>query len=179
MTDEVQADTVEPTPPAVDPQGKTYGEDFVQGLYAENAKWRTKLRDLEGKFEELTKQQEQAKQKDMAEQGKYKELFDEATKQVADLEPLKGKVERYEGALVKLLEAQRQTVPEGIRALLDKLDPVDQLEWLAENARQPEPDKPAKLQPFSPAGGEPQKLSDKQILDGLYRDMGQGSGLFG
>jgi len=179
MTDEVQADTVEPTPPADDPQGKVFGEDYVKELRSEAAEWRKKVRDMEKQLQTVTSEQEQAKQKELAEQGKYKELFDEATKQVADLEPLKGKVERYEGALVKLLEAQRQTVPEGIRALLDKLDPVDQLEWLAENARQPEPDKPAKLQPFSPAGGEPQKLSDKQILDGLYRDMGQGSGLFG
>lgn len=54
-------------------------------------------------------------------------------KRLSELEPVTTKAERYEGTLKKFLDAQRQGLPQHITALLDKLDPVDQLEWIAAN----------------------------------------------
>ncbi len=50
-----------------------------------------------------------------------------------ELESVLEKAERYGGVLTKLLETQRAGLSEAITKLLDKLDPVDQLEWLAAN----------------------------------------------
>jgi len=57
----------------------------------------------------------------------------EALKKLQELEPVQEKAERYSQTLSKLLETQRAGLPEAITKLLDKLDPVDQLEWLAVN----------------------------------------------
>lgn len=51
----------------------------------------------------------------------------------ADLEAANTKAQRFEAALNGLLEKQRKAVPDHLQALLDKLDPVEQLEWLAGN----------------------------------------------
>ena len=57
----------------------------------------------------------------------------EALKKLQELELIQEKAERYGQTLSKLLEAQRAGLPEAITKLLDKLDPVDQLDWLAAN----------------------------------------------
>lgn len=64
------------------------------------------------------------------------ELETEAEKvqrQLEKVQPKAEKAERYEQALQKHLEAQREGIPEHIGALLDRMDPVDQLEWISEN----------------------------------------------
>ena len=76
---------------------------------------------------------EEAEKKRLAEQGQFKELADQAAKKASDLEPFKAKAERYEGALGKLLAEERKGLPKHVTALLDRLDPAEQLEWIAEN----------------------------------------------
>jgi hypothetical protein len=44
-----------------------------------------------------------------------------------------GKAEKYEATLEKLLEKEREGLPEHITSLLDDRDPADQLAWIAEN----------------------------------------------
>ena len=67
----------------------------------------------------------------LAEQ-REKEAAD-ALKKIQELEPVQERAERYSQALGKHLETQRAGLPEAITKLLDKLDAVDQLEWLAAN----------------------------------------------
>ncbi len=69
----------------------------------------------------------------LAEQGKYQELAEAAEKRAADLEPYKAKSDRYEAALTKLLTQERKDLPKHVLTLLDKLDPADQLDYIAEN----------------------------------------------
>lgn len=70
------------------------------------------------------------------EEGKYQELLTARDERIKQLEPLEAKAERYETALTAHLETQRKDLPKHILTLLDKLDPVDQLEYIAANRDQ-------------------------------------------
>ena len=87
--------------------------------------------------EEATRKAEEAALKD---QQKFQELADKQAKRLAELEPLpdqveahKAEIERYRDAFKAQLDAQRKDLPKPIIALLDKLDPIEQLTWIAEN----------------------------------------------
>lgn len=90
------------------------------------------------------KAKEEAEAKALEEQQKFQELAEKRGTKVTELETsvtdlttkletATAKAERFEAALNGLLEKQRKAVPEHLVALLDKLDPVEQLEWLASN----------------------------------------------
>jgi hypothetical protein len=69
----------------------------------------------------------------LKEQQKFQELADQRQKRIDELEPIRAKADRYEAALTAHLEAERKNLPVHITTLLDKLDPADQLEWIAAN----------------------------------------------
>ena len=82
--------------------------------------------------------QADAERKRLESEGKFKELADQATarlaeveQQVAELPTLKERVTRYEAALKGYAEQARKGLPKHVLALLDEKDPVDQLEYLA------------------------------------------------
>jgi len=52
---------------------------------------------------------------------------------VGELEAVGSQVERYKAALEKNLEAEKKDLPKHVLVLLEKLDPVEQLEYLAAN----------------------------------------------
>lgn len=81
-----------------------------------------------------------AAEKALAEQGEYRTLaeqrqaeIDALKAQSKDADALAKERDRYAGALKAQLTAARADVPEHVLTILDKLDPVDQLEWLAAN----------------------------------------------
>ena len=91
------------------------------------------------------KAKEAAESAGLAEQKKFQELADKRGKQVTDLETSNAtlttqleaataKADRHEKALTKMLAEQLKVVPEHLHSLLDKLDAVEQLEWIAGNA---------------------------------------------
>ena len=91
------------------------------------------------------KAREDAEAKALEDQQKFQELAHQRGTKVAELETsvatmateletAKGTAERYQKALNTILAEQRKRVPEHLSSLLDKLDPVEQLEWLASNA---------------------------------------------
>lgn len=82
--------------------------------------------------------EDEAEQKRLEEQKEFEKL---ANDRKAKLDALEAQVktlaeqnEKYVSAIKAKLEAERKGLPDHIMALLDKLDPVDQLEWLAGNA---------------------------------------------
>lgn len=90
------------------------------------------------------KAREEAESKALADQQKFQELADKRGKALTDLEASattlttqleaeQGKAQRYEKALTAMLAEQRKRVPEHLHGLLDKLDPAEQLEWIAGN----------------------------------------------
>jgi hypothetical protein len=74
-------------------------------------------------------------------QGKFQELAESQAIELANLKPLveqieaeKAETERYRKAMTTMLESQRAELPAPIIALLDRLDPLEQLEWISKNA---------------------------------------------
>lgn len=74
-----------------------------------------------------------AEAKSLIEQQKFKELADQRELRIKELEPVLEQNERLTAALKTHLDTQRADLPEHIIGLLDRLDTVDQLEWLATN----------------------------------------------
>lgn len=70
-------------------------------------------------------------------------------KELEKLSPRAEKAERYERALTGYLETEREGLPEHITALLDRMDPVDQLEWIRTNreAITPQEQRPPRRSP--------------------------------
>lgn len=56
-----------------------------------------------------------------------------AEAKAAEVETVQERATRYEAALTSHLDSQRKDLPAHVLSLLDKLDPVDQLEWIAAN----------------------------------------------
>lgn len=180
-------------PESSDSPVQSFDADYVEKLRGENAKWRTQFRDTQKQLEELqaqlsqqAKAQEQAKTAELKEQGKYKEAFDQATEtitrleaQVAEAKQLRATVEKYQATLTGLLESQRADLPESITTLLDKLDPVEQLEWLTKNkqavTKPAEPgEKPRpQLASFNPPGTGGPAEDDRQRVARLRKQTGQ------
>lgn len=97
---------------------------------ADLRKWRKEREAADKAAEKKAADAEAAR---LAEAGKFKELAEAAEKRAAEAEPYKTKAERAEAALTKLLEEERKGLPKHVTTLLDKLDPVDQLEYIAKN----------------------------------------------
>lgn len=115
------------------PETQTFTKDQVEALVKE------RLDRAERKAaEKAAKDREAAEAAGLAEQQKFKELADKHAAKVAELEPqlttVTEKAERYEKALTGYLATLRKTVPANLLTLLDKLDVVDQLEWIGANA---------------------------------------------
>lgn len=89
--------------------------------------------DQERAAADAKKAQSDAEAARLAEQGEFKKLAEQAEARAKDLEPHKVTAERYGAALTKLLEAERKDLPKHVLTLLDKLDPAEQLEYIAEN----------------------------------------------
>lgn len=173
--------------PADDDEGKTFSADYVKELREEAKQNRLTAQKLQKQIDDLTKAQDSAKQKELAEQGKYKELADDAMNKLQQLEPYKEQAERYQGVISNLLETQRQGLPESIAALLDKLDPVDQLEWIANNkatvtatpANDQQAQQPPALAQFNPRGDGQVTETDAQRISRLRKTAGQTTSPFG
>lgn len=83
---------------------------------------------------------EEAEAKALADQQKWKELAEqqagritELEKATADVETLKTRAERAEKTLAEYVAGMLDSVPEPFRPLLDRLDPVERLEWMTKN----------------------------------------------
>ncbi len=64
---------------------------------------------------------------------KHEARTNELLAKLDELEPLGGQVERYKGALEKYLATEKKDLPKHVMVLLEKLDPIEQIEYLAAN----------------------------------------------
>lgn len=129
-------------PPPTDTAPATTADDkrFTQAeLESELAK-RLDRKERQAKERE-EKARKEAEERTLAEQGEYRKLAEQRAQELADAQrELEGAKEtatqlsRYKKTVTTYLEAQRKALPAPILSLLDKLDPVDQLEWIAMNA---------------------------------------------
>lgn len=104
-------------------------------LDREREKWKAKLE------EEREEQKRKAEEERLAEQEKWHDLAEQRQERITQLEVQAGEVpvlqeriDQLEETLNGYLEAQRDGLPDAIIALLDKMDVVEQLAWISENA---------------------------------------------
>lgn len=105
----------------------------LRGFEKESKELKKRLREIEQQEQDKAKAAKAAEAKRLEEQQEWRELAEKRQAALVELEPYKEMAERYKGALGAVLEAQRKGLPEHITTLLDKLDPVDQLAWIADN----------------------------------------------
>lgn len=79
--------------------------------------------EMKTKFDQRMAAEEKERQKQLAEQGKYKELYEQANAK-AEL------ASKYEAVLSKFLETEIAAVPENLRALMPEGDPIAKLDWI-------------------------------------------------
>lgn len=119
-------------------QGKPpWGDDFD----ADRA-WQTitHLRGIEEQFKALKKQSDEdaaarkkAEDDALAEQQKFKELAEKRQTEIDALKPRAEAADKYEAALKKYLDAEREGLPAHIITLLDLMDVAEQLDYITEN----------------------------------------------
>jgi hypothetical protein len=100
-----------------------------------------------------------AEQKALLEQGEYKTLAEQRAAELATAQTAleaanahKEAAEQYKTALLSRLAVDKKSLPAGIVALIDKLDPIDQVAWFSD-PKNAELLKPAS--PSNPAYGTP------------------------
>jgi CRISPR/Cas system CMR-associated protein Cmr5 small subunit len=126
------------TPPATKPL--TFESEKDLERYIEDA-LKDRLERANKKAEKLAQDaREQAEANAAAQNGEWQKLAEtregkikELSAQVETIAGLQTTAERYEKALKAYLETQRTGLPAHVVVLLDKLDPVDQLEYIAKN----------------------------------------------
>lgn len=97
---------------------------------AELKRWRA---EQEKASQQAAQQAEAAEAERLAKQQEWQKLAEKRAAEVEALKPVQERATRYETALKALLETQRQGLPGHVVELLDKLDPVDQLEYIAKH----------------------------------------------
>lgn len=82
------------------------------------------------------KLEEQQQFQQLAEQLKrqLEAIHNESEQLRASLETEQSRATRYAEALAAQVAAQRKALPEHLHSLLDRLDPLEQLQWLTDNA---------------------------------------------
>lgn len=97
-------------------------------------------REARKQAEALDRAKREAEEEALKKNAEWQALAEKHAKRISELETVQQAVEekdaelqRYRGALESHLKGQRDSLPSHITDLLDRLDPVDQLEWLAKN----------------------------------------------
>lgn len=180
--------TPEPKPePKEDKKPDVFPRDYVEELRAENAKWRTQLRELEDWKKQVEKERADQEEAKLKEQGKLQELLDKRTEEFEklqaqlrqkDVEVLRIKVAAQHGLNVVIDDDTGETLADRLRGdteeelkkdaeKLAKLFRVGEHAEPAANepAQEPEPEAepdqtPARRQTTASPGGKPVGRTD-------------------
>jgi len=112
-----------------------WAQKLIREVRTEAASHRTALREAE----RTAKAAEEGR---LAEQGEYKKLAEDRAKRVAELEPvsleveaLRAKVEQFEKATLARIAAETAEWPEGLRAVVEKAQTVEEKAAVVEHLR--------------------------------------------
>ena len=118
-------------------------EGHVSGLKSALDAERAQRKETEKSDKARKKAAEDAEQERLKAQGEYQKLAEQAQgraqdleTKLAELEPLPEQLERYKGALEGYVKAAREGVPAHVIPLLERLDPIEQLEYLTAHAEE-------------------------------------------
>ena len=115
-------------------------EDFpavIQELRRENGKYRTELRQLQEAEADRQKKSKEADEKRLESQKEFETLANERKTELekanSEITTYKAELEAQTAVLSALYESRKSLVPEMFRPLLDSMDLVKRLQWIAEN----------------------------------------------
>lgn len=135
---------------------------------------------LRKRLDELDAEKKARDEKQLEEQGKYKELIDSLRSQLVEVSGKASKVEEYEATLGKLLQAELAALPEQSRRLVpEKLSIQDRLDYIAENREllvkpaAPNIGAGSKGTSGEPTGQVPNGFYEAAQAFGLSKDMAQ------
>lgn len=134
-------------------------------------------RDRETNERRAAAERQQAADAAAAEQGEFRQLAEQRATRIAELEPFEAQARRYSEALGTLLTVQREGLQPHIIELLDRLDPADQLEWIAAHQAELRPAEGEQKESRGP-GPTPRKTGEEtreQRVDALYNRMKSGA----
>ena len=173
MANEIPAQAAAPEPQAGDGQqtepAQTNSEPAqlspeqlraeVEALRKEAAKWRTQLRQTE-------KAKTDAETAAMAEQGKYRELY-EATKAKADMtDALQERLDAITAQAQAANERRVAAIPDAMKSLVPEYDdPLKLAEWLDANAAVFSRPTPPPMDGRAGGNGTPATVSDDEVRD--------------
>jgi len=151
--------------------------EYAADLRKEAKEWRLKAQAMQKDLDALKGERER---QTLEAKGNYDEALKKALADTAALGEKAQAAEKYQAIIDKMLETQRKDIPSNIATLLDRLDPADQLEWLAENAAsikpQPEPETTPKAgnASFNPVGTKA-TMTDRERIAALNKSRGVSS----
>jgi len=119
---------------ALSPEAQKIFKETQAGMLSALNKEREANKEATGKLAAMEKESQSRLEKQLKEQGKFKELAEERALQLAEVQPKVDLLEAAQATLKKVLEAQIEQIPESKRTLVPgKLSTEDQLEWIAAN----------------------------------------------
>ena len=122
----------------------------IATLNFENAQRRHREKELQDQVEQFNAEKKELEEKALAEKGEFKGLYEDLK---VESEGKDKRIEKYEGTLKDLLEAETANIPEAMQGLIPSGDVASQLSWIAKA-------KEAKL--FETPGGPDLKESGEQ-----------------
>lgn len=120
----------------------------------EAASYRKRLREREQADEAAQRDAQAAQEAALAEQGRFRDLYEAEKAKTAQATTLAETVARYEATLLKHAAALADGVPDAVKTLLAKMSPADQVDWLIDN-RASLVSAPAPPTPPTPPRGTP------------------------
>lgn len=132
MADDPTTDNVQSTPDAAQNTGTQTDEKTVP--YARFKEVNDKLRAMEKSLNDQKAAADAAQAAALVEQGKFKEAYENAAKELPTLKEKAEQAAVYEKWFSENLTARMKAVPEHLRPLLEKLSPLEALSWLETNA---------------------------------------------
>jgi len=116
------------------PEARKIFEETNAGLLSALKKEREANKNAADRLAAIEKENQERLEKQLQEQGKYKELAEERAKLLAEMQPKADQLEAAQATLKQVLAAQIEQIPEDKRTLVPgKLSTEDQLDWIAQN----------------------------------------------
>ena len=117
------------------PEARKIFEETNAGLLSALQKERDANKNAVARLATIEKENQERLEKQLTEQGKYKELAEERAKALAEMQPKADQLEAAQATLKLVLAAHIENIPESKRSLVpSKLSTEDQLEWISQNA---------------------------------------------
>lgn len=133
-----------------------------------------KRKDAEEKLAIVEKETASRIEKQLEEDGKWKDLYEASGKKIAELQPIADRVEEQEETLKDVLDASVEQIPEDLRGLVpEKLNTKDKLDWISANSALLH-----KSKPFDIGAGKLGGTNNKGIdLNSEQKDLAKAAGM--